>query len=287
MRKVSLLITDLDNTLYDWVSSFVPAFYAMVERASEILSIDQESLLDELRSVHQRHGNAEHPFALLETKIVAGRLNSLSYDEQRVTLDPAFYAFNSARKRSLTLYDGVEDTLQAITAAGVPIVAHTDARAPNSLYRIRALGLERYISRLYTPRQMSASLHLTAPINETDFLRLLPSEDRKPHPKTLIDICKDFGVSPEEALYVGDSLSRDIYMASSAGTLSAWARYGTEVDPSMWSRLVRVTHWTDADIRRESSLKAEASNVRPDETLFKFSDILNAFCFNKNTLPPS
>lgn len=283
MRKVSLLITDLDNTLYDWVSSFVPAFYAMVDKATEILAIDQENLLDQLRSVHQRHGNAEHPFSLLETSIVADRLKGMSYDEQRRKLDPAFHAFNSARKRSLVLYDGVEDTLQKIADTGVSIAAHTDARAPNSLYRILALGLEKYISRLYTPREMSMNPGSTIPLIETDFLRLLPSEDRKPNPKTLIDICKDFDVPTEEALYVGDSVSRDIYMASSAGTLSAWARYGIEVDPSMWSRLVRVTHWTDADIEREGNLKTKAYNVRPDETLSQFSDILNAFCFQKSS----
>ena len=65
-----LLVCDLDNTLYDWVSYFVPSFYAMVDKVVEITGWDREQLLDEFQKVHQKHNDAEHPFALLETALV-------------------------------------------------------------------------------------------------------------------------------------------------------------------------------------------------------------------------
>ena len=46
---IKLLVTDLDNTLYDWVGFFAKAFRAMVEVAVPILGVDREALLDHRR----------------------------------------------------------------------------------------------------------------------------------------------------------------------------------------------------------------------------------------------
>jgi HAD-hyrolase-like len=40
------------------------------------------------------------------------------------------------------------------------------------------------------------------------------------------------------ALYIGDSLVKDIYMANRAGVHSAWARYGTHYDRALWQQLM-------------------------------------------------
>lgn len=68
--RIRLFITDLDNTLYDWVSFFTSSFYEMVGEAAGLLQADRGELLDQLRDVHRRHHNSEHPFALLETPLV-------------------------------------------------------------------------------------------------------------------------------------------------------------------------------------------------------------------------
>ncbi len=274
---VALLVMDLDNTLYDWVGSFVPAFYAMAEEAAAILDLNIETLLDDLRAVHQRHGSSEHPFALLETASVMARLPDLSRDQRAKVLDAAFHRFNSVRKERLALYDGVTATLEALAERGVPMVAYTDARIPNSLYRVNRLGLDHFIGHLYAPAARFPD-RLGTPARET-MLRVLPEGDKKPNPRTLLDICRDLGVPPEQTLYIGDSLSRDIFMAASAGVRSAWARYGTEVKPGLWEKLVRVTHWTEIDIAEEARLKAEAADARPDATLSRFADLLDYFDF--------
>lgn len=274
---IALLITDLDNTLYDWVGSFVPAFYAMVDEAVERWAIPRETLLDDLRAVHQRHGSSEHPFALSEARCIRDHFAGLSDDEVKQQLDPAFHAFNKTRKARLQLYPGVFETIKEINAQGVPIVAYTDARAVNGVDRIKKLGLGPYIRRLYAPDQRLSSADL---VDEHDYVNVLPAEDRKPNPKTLRDICDQLDVDHRYSLYLGDSLVRDVFMAKSAGVVSAWARYGTAVDADLWARLVRVTHWTEADVEREKELRDEVGeDIEPDLTLDKISDLLDAVDF--------
>lgn len=70
MENKRLLVCDLDNTLYDWVSYFVPSFYAMINSAVKITGCDREILLDDMRAVHRNYGDSEQPFALLETETI-------------------------------------------------------------------------------------------------------------------------------------------------------------------------------------------------------------------------
>lgn len=270
-RTVHLLVCDLDNTLYDWVTFFATAFYEMVQVASQLLQVDQDRLLDDLREVHQRYHNSEHPFALLETRTVLDRFPMLTRAQRALELDAAFYAFNRARKRNLCLYPGVADTLQAVHLAGVPIVGHTEATALNALFRLRSLGIEPVLSALYaseSPPDDHWDYKRADPWQRsTTLVRTLGRDRRKPDPTVLVEICAAFRTPVAKTLYVGDSLLNDIGMAKDAGTLAAWAKYGTRFDPRNWDRLVRITHWTDEDIRRSSEARAKHSRIEPDFVL--------------------
>ncbi len=276
-ETIRLLITDLDNTLYDWLSSFVPAFYAMITVAAEILSVDREQLLDEMKAVHQRHHNSERPFALLETVTVTSRYPQLTPLARKNLLEEAFTEFNSVRRANLKLYPGVRETLKAIRQTGCLIVAHTEAAAENSMHRLELLDLIEDIGCLYAPRSKSPGHpDPKKPGIEERYrgmLYLLPSDHRKPSPEVLRDICARHGVSVEETLYVGDSLPRDIAMAKGAGALAAWARYGARRDSQLWQRLVRVTHWTEADVAHEKQLQDETKNVQPDVIVDSFAEL--------------
>lgn len=278
MRRaaISLLITDLDNTVYDWLSAFVPAFYVMVAIAAPLIRISEDQLLDELQRVHQTHADSEHPFALLETQSIRDRFGTRTQQELLEHFDPAFHAFNRTRKERLKLYDGVYETLRKLSSK-IPIVAYTDARVINCLFRLERLGVRPFFSKLYAPAHLE--LQLEASIAESEFVRLLAPTDRKPNPQTLRDICADFETSTSEALYVGDSLVRDIFMARDAGLHSAWARYGTIYDKELWPKLVRVTHWTAADVEREKALKEKAAGVLPDCVLETFEELTSHFEF--------
>jgi phosphoglycolate phosphatase len=249
----------------------------MVHEAAPLIGVDEEELLDDLQAVHRKHGDSEHPFALAETRAVQKKFGEKSPKEVAQILDPAFHAFNRMRKHNLRLYDGVYETLEQLLRLNVPVVAYTDARVINSLFRLNRLGVKRFFSRLYAPGHVNKEVDQSSLADE--FVRLLPPDDRKPNPQTLIDICSQYRVAPSDALYVGDSLVRDIYMAKGADLHSAWAKFGTLYDKALWPKLVRVTHWTDADVEREKILKEEARGTEPDCTLDRFSDLTNYFEF--------
>lgn len=281
--KIRLLITDLDNTLYDWITSFVSAFYGMVEQASTLLQVDKDILLNELRETHQKNKDTEQAFSLLETKTVLKRYGNLSRLQRMEILDTAFHEFNRIRDKTLKLYPDVATTLSRIHAANCSIVAHTEANVNNAIFRLQKLGLVKFFNSLYAildtgeghPDPVRKAVYDRPGIR----IRELHSHERKPAAGVLEEICHDYRVNPEETLYVGDSISRDIGMAKSAGVWSAWARYGTVYNPSLWTQLVRVTHWTDEDVKRAELAQKRYGHTRPDITLNNFEELLQHFVF--------
>ena len=283
IRGIRLVITDLDNTLYDWYTSFVPAFYAMVDEAVKIIGVDKEQLLDELKLVHVRYHNSEQPFAILETPSIERRFPGATMLQRKQLLDKAFRTFSKIRMRNLRLFPGVRETLSQIRATGCVVVGHTEAVVENSLYRLRLLDLISALDRLYVPDSRSPGhpdpsrpkIHEEYP----GFVNLLPSDHRKPDRTVLEDICKQFNIEVNNSLYVGDSMTRDISMAIMAGTRSALAAYGGSCPPDMWKQLVRVTHWTEEDVKLEERLREEYAGLRADVELSRFSDLLKYFGF--------
>jgi phosphoglycolate phosphatase len=286
IQNIQLVITDLDNTLYDWYAWFIPAFYAMVEVATNILDVDKDTLLDELKAVHVRYHNSEQPFAILETPTVERKLPKATRLERKHFLDPAFDAFSQVRNQKLRLFPGVRDSLHEIRKTGCSIVGHTEAVLENGLYRLELLNLVQEFDRLYAPASRSNGHPDPARprIEErySRFVSILPVDHRKPDPIVLKKICESFKVRPGRALYIGDSMTRDISMAVLADTRSALAAYAGNCPPELWRNLVRVTHWTDEDVSREERLRDDFAGLEPDVELSSFSDVLRYFEFEYN-----
>src|SRR6202035_246169 len=72
---------------------------------------------------------------------------------------------------------------------------------------------------------------------------------------------------PDETLYVGDSLRKDVYMAQQAGVHAVLAEYGQFYDPENYRKLVEITHWTDDDVQQEAALR----RVSFDQSFFRIS----------------
>jgi FMN phosphatase YigB (HAD superfamily) len=271
-----LLITDLDNTLYDWVSFFAASFRSMVGELTRLLDVPEATILDEFKAIHQRYGNSEQPFAVLELPSLRRRFAHLSRDQVIKVIDPALHRFNSTRKQTLALYNGAAETLAALQYAGVRIVGHTEAILENSYWRLRALNIDQYFSRLYTLEGKQA-IHISPDSRWTDppdgFVIVVPRKERKPNPRLLTDICRHEGANLDSAYYLGDSLVRDVAMAKQAGVAAIWARYGTIYDPEHWAYLVKVTHWSEEDVTREKALKEKFRDLVPDYTIDSLSQL--------------
>lgn len=277
---IRLLITDLDNTLYDWVTFFAHAFEAMAGRLVEILGVEEEALLDEFQALHQSYGTSEQPFTALDLPCVRREFGDLPRRQLIEKLDPAFHAFNVERKKHLRLYDSVAATLEELRRRGVRVVGHTESIAANAVYRLQMLGIAHHFEHLYVldsdypghPDPERADALRPPP----GLVRKVPRRERKPNPELLRgDICRREGVEPRQACYVGDSLTRDIGMAKSAGLMAVWARYGTRYDRRLWDILVRVTHWSAEDVAREEELRRRYDRIEPDFTIDRFGEILS------------
>ncbi len=276
-----LLVCDLDNTLYDWVGYFVPAFYSMIDEAVRIIGCDRERLLDDFRAVHQLHRDLEHPFSLLETETVQKAYFGLSRNEIARRLDPAFHAFNASRKENLRLYPDVVSTLENLLQSDFILVAHTESNLYAVVDRLTRLDLTEKFSRIYC-RERARSEHPN-PSSAVSSLSNFPlswvtelsHHQRKPNPEVLLEICNDERIPPEQTAYVGDSLARDILMAKMAGVYSIWAKYGVVHQSEQYQKLVRITHWTPDDVARENKLRERAQEIKPDYILENtFSDIV-------------
>jgi FMN phosphatase YigB (HAD superfamily) len=279
MKK--LLVTDLDNTLYDWVAYFAQSFQVMLEKTHEITGIPESQLISDFKKVHQHHGNTEHPFSIIELDCIHQHFGTQDKQILLSKLDEALHAFNSMRKKTLHCYEGVKETLQKLSEKGVIIVGHTEAPVRNSLYRLEKLGIKKYFKHLYTPKDKFHdeldNKTLEWLTEHESILRLLTKDELKPNPKLLIDICLREGIAIEEAVYVGDSIVKDISMSNDAGVTSVWAEYGKQHSLDYWSILVSITHWTEDDVKREESLKEALGTCEPHLKIQHFSELIKLF----------
>ncbi|SRR6266404_1227656 len=273
-----LLITDLDNTLYDWVTYFANAFRAMVNELAVILSVEEERLLDEFQIVHQRYGNSEQPFAVFELPSVRERFGDLSKAELFEALRTPLAAFRAARSKHLSLYPSVRPTLYCLRENGVRIVGHTEAIGVQAYSRLRTLRIVDHFHRIYA-LEGHLSPHpdpLRNPAQQPPpgLINVVPAHERKPNPDLLRDICIRERIPQEEAWYVGDSKTKDVAMAKRAGVTAVWAKYGTEYDVALWEIVKRVTHWSRQDVMREETLETVFQDIEPDYIIDSFSEIL-------------
>jgi len=287
LLNFKLLICDFDNTLYDWVEYYVDSFYSMVEVALPIVGCDRETLLDDIRSIHRKYHDSEHPFSLLEAACVKQRFPNLSREERAAALDPAFHAFNRSRINSLKLFPLVKDTLASIQRSGIKIVGHTEAKYLSVVDRVGRLELTNYFEKIYC-RERSESSHPKgeffkdwASRSLSDKVVELENHKTKPSAEVLREICEREGYDVSDALYVGDSLPKDIYMANQAKVASAWAKYGTASSTANYEKLVRVSHWTAIDVKRERAYVQQALDTTPtftlDEGFFEITSIISEY----------
>lgn len=273
-----LLITDVDNTLFDWQQLWFETFSVMAERAIQISKVNPEIFYSECSIIHQKYGTSEYAFVLSELPC----LQNIYGANLLEAMQPAIDDFRAARKKNLNLYPGVLNTLELLKDAGVKVVAFTESKAFYTNYRFRNLKLDGVIDVIYSPpdhsipfdpldirKYSSAEYELKKTIH-----RFTPEGELKPNPHILSSIIEELGFTKNDAAYVGDSKLKDIFMAKQAGVLDIHAAYGAaQHRAEQYELLKRVTHWTPEMVEREKeSLKPGA--IHPTHILFSsFSEI--------------
>ena len=284
-KRISLVITDLDNTLFDWFGQWYHAFDALLSRLARDSGISKDILIPEIKKIHQKHGTSEYAFLIEEIPSISEKFPNQDLAKK---FDDAIHAYRSARKQHLRLYPGVMATLQTLKRRGCLIVGYTESMGFYTNYRIRRLNLDGVLNYLYSPPDHDLPPGMTPEqirrfpaahyrLKKTKH-RYTPKGELKPNPQLLLDIIDEVGGLPSETLYVGDNLWKDVQMAQQANIIDVHASYGTAHTKEEYDLLVKVTHWTDDDVRRERELKAH--DVKAHTTLqHHFDELLSHFEF--------
>lgn len=244
---IKLLISDLDDTLYDWTGFFVPAFYAMADEIARMTGISQAELINEYRAAHQRLGSVEYPYATLELPSIQAYYGHAPADEIKAALRPAFNVFNAMRDSHLQLFPGVEEMLKTLSAMGITLIAYTESSKENGFYRLQKLGIEPYFKHVYTFESQFKSAYAVS-----EKVRTVRS--RKPDVAVLERICAGEGYDKADVVYLGDNLTKDMYMAKLANVRAVWM-HRSGGNEEYRQKLIDITSWTAQDYERDAQLK--------------------------------
>jgi FMN phosphatase YigB (HAD superfamily) len=283
-QTVSVLITDLDNTLYDWLAAWHASFRAMLDQLLVDTGLPEETLLREFKQVHEKYGTSEYSFSIEELPSLQEKCPGVDLAKQ---FENAIKAYRLARNTALQLYPGVLETLELLKDKGCLLIGYTESAEFYTARRVKKLGLDRILDYVWSSPDSELPVGRTrgqVRSQPQEYYQLrrtihytLPKGELKPNPKVLADIMKQVGAKPGETVYLGDSLMKDIVMAQTAGITDVWAQYGVPQDRPGYDLLRKVTHWTEADVEREKKLTS--THIVPTHTLSEIREILPLFEF--------
>ena len=269
-----ILITDLDNTLWDWFDAWYQSFTALLDGLMKISGLDRELLEGQIKAVHQLRATTEYSNLIREVPaLVEVSKGRDPFD----VFDDALHAQSSARKRATLLYPRVGEGLRELKASGVKIVAYTESGAYWTEWRIRHTGLDGVIDVLYSSPDHDLAAGIDPAVLRTGRYegtyglrhtehRHVPMGMLKPNEHVLSSILREQGGTVSKTAYLGDSLMKDIAMAQAAGVLDIHAAYGQVQHRAEYDQLRRVTHWTDAAVTRERLLTQPQADIIPTVT---------------------
>jgi phosphoglycolate phosphatase len=281
---VSLLITDLDNTLFDWLETWQRSFAFVMAELSGALGIDPATFVSESRRIFKTHGTSEYRFLVRE---IGALMSSKSPRDVTEQFSQVIASCLKIRDETASLYPGVAETLGLIRASGCATAAYTESLRYYALRVVSETGLDGLLTAIYALPDHQFPEDLThdelaiyggrEPHLSITQCRAAFPDARKPQPEILSRIMKDFHANAKETAYIGDGLMKDVLMAKRAGVIGVWARYGDRRDSQEYDLLRSVSYWTDEEIKRErNTTRKEAS---PRYSVSSFSELVNLFTF--------
>ena len=287
MKNIKLLITDLDDTIWDWVSMWYNSFLPYFTDIKEISGIKEEVLINSFKKLHQKYHSSEVSFAYNELDGLKKKDKKNIEQKKNKNNRSIIHNYYHNKKHNLNLYPNVLSTLLTIKNKKTLIVGFTESNSFFTQYRIKTLNIDGLFDSIYTPEDVGMPKRVKRfyekgywDLKDTK-IRILPKKTKKPNPEILLNIAKDYMVPLNEIVYIGDKLDRDIYMAKSANITNIHAAYGNKINIEAYSLLRRVTHWTKSEVEREIQFNKNINNknIEPDYTIKDFKDLLDLFNF--------
>lgn len=297
-NQLKLFVTDIDNTLFDWVRYYAASFSALLSKVESLIDVPYAQLAAESKQVFEQHGSIEYPFLIQELPSVIAHyrddIDRMLYEAVAQGRD----AFLDKAGQVLQPFDGVIETLSEIKRRHphLAIVALTDAPRYVAMWKLKKLGLLHAFDAIYglpDPRIPWAEASgrvkvdpeiLQKHLKQNDFgfrgkIRNLPEDYEKPGTRGLKTVLMDYDLDnqPEHrqaVLWVGDNCRKDIRLGQSLGVQTAWASYGIPCAEDLRS-LAEFSPALNIEKNAALPIHDDAQRLQADFTLTQFADVLS------------
>lgn len=285
-----LLVTDIDNTIFDWVSYYVNSLETMLKFVEHETKIPLDTLLAEAKQIFKHHASIEYPFLLQEMPSIIDLYGENIDAMLNDLVEPARALFKKTALKYLHPYPKVKETLDVIKKKypGLAVVALTDAPRYVAMWKLNKLGLLHEFNAIYgladptlptDPKlgrvKVTAKI-LLKHLQQSNFefkgtIRILPDEYEKPGTRGLKTVLMDYEYDElndkrRRVIWIGDNLRKDIGLGHRVGVTSVWAKYGTRLDEELMARLNRFS--PPDNVHRNVSLDPQSPEAPvPDYTL--------------------
>ena len=204
-------IFDIDGTLYDYKENDIVAVKSLCRFAEEKLDVSEKKFCEvygEARRIVKTRlantGGSQHSRVLfLQTALELLGKNPFLY------VTKMYDAYWNPFLENMQPFDGVVDFMKSLKAAGIKIAVCTDMTAHIQYRKLARLGLDKFIDFMVTSEETG----LEKPASIMFELALSKLETK-----------------PEETVYFGDSLERDIEGAAKVGINPFWFISDREVE---------------------------------------------------------
>ena len=292
MSCPKLIVFDLDNTEFCWISYFSFATKKSIETAATITNIPYLQLCEEYKAILDRDDSIENPFVIQQLPSILSYYNNDINKILTECAEPARIQFKLAAYPYLKPYSNVLKTLQKLKSdyPEVKLAVLTDAPLQLGLWRLQKLGLLHYFDGVYgleSPKLpiVGTEVAVTKEINlkhlsdwKYGFIgacRELPNEYRKPGAKGFKNILMDFNLeqfSKDDILFIGDNVYKDTQLGRDLGITTGLAKYGLKVDPTSLEALREFV--PERFIHKGINLAGD-EYPKADHVLEDFSELLN------------
>ncbi len=191
-EKLTCIMFDMDNTLFDFVEAKIRACQEIVRH------IGCGDAL-ELFQYFRRPGHGFEDWNnILDYIADKGVFSRSAYDE-------CCQIYETEKLKAVDPYPNAVHTIRELKEMGLKIAILTDAYSNNAKKRLEKTGFTQWLDALFCADITGSS---------------------KPSHQTFLFALNALGLQPYETLFVGDSLHRDIAPSKALGMLTAYAAYG-------------------------------------------------------------
>jgi FMN phosphatase YigB (HAD superfamily) len=259
------LLTDLDNTLFNWIDYFGSGMRVSIAHLSMLSGVAEDVLYDDVKQLFVELQTPEYWDVFFHIP----SLTRADRGQCRVWAESARDIFLAEARRCLVVYPEVAEGLAILNEAGVAIAGVTNAAAGHAIDRLHASGLAAFVDVLVAwdgvlPNGRNVAPHGNASVvGVRDF-------DKKPSHVPYTYALQALGIMGHmQALWaIGDSVASDLVPAAEIGAHTIWASYGCRHSSVNYETVVRLSQWNKEAIRRRYAIR----NIEPNHTVNSFAE---------------